>query len=72
MWHIFINFFKGLVNNISVILSHLPEEEEKKIFFSFVGLEFNSPVNTITGNVISSWSVYLTMPFLGRLCPLSN
>ena len=32
------------------------------------GLEFNSPVNTV--KVMSSWSVYLTTPFLGRFSPL--
>ena len=34
------------------------------------GLVFNSPVNTIKD--ISSGSVYLTTPFLSRLCPLSG
>ena len=33
-------------------------------------LEFNDPVNTI--KVMSSWSVYLTTLFLGRLSPLSG
>ena len=37
---------------------------------NLVGLEFNSPVNTV--RVMLSWSVYLTTLFLGRLSPLSG